>query len=48
MDFEKARVTLADARLRFVSVGGLAATIHGSAYVAFDLDFLMQWPELTI
>lgn len=38
-DFEKALVTLADARVRFVIVGGLAVTIHGSAYVTFDLAF---------
>jgi hypothetical protein len=39
IDFERALVTLADARVRFVIVGGLAVTIHGSAYVTFDLDF---------
>ena len=39
IDFEKALVTLADARVQFVIVGGLAVTIHGSAYVTFDLDF---------
>ena len=25
--------------MRFVIVGGLAVTIHGSSYVTFDLDF---------
>jgi hypothetical protein len=25
--------------VRFVIVDGLAVTIHGSSYVAFDLDF---------
>lgn len=39
IDFERALVTLADARVRFVIVGGLAVTIHGSAYATFDLDF---------
>lgn len=39
IDFEKALVTLADARVQFVIAGGLAVTIHGSAYVTFDLDF---------
>ena len=29
----------ARARVRFVIVGGLAVTIYGSSYVAFDLDF---------
>jgi len=39
IDFEKALVTLAEAQIRFVIVGGLAVTIHGSAYVTYDLDF---------
>lgn len=39
IDFEKALITIADAQVRFVIVGGLAVTIHGSAYVTFDLDF---------
>ena len=39
IDFERALVTLADAQIRFVIVGGLAVTIHGSAHVTYDLDF---------
>lgn len=39
IDFERALVTLANAQVRFVIAGGLAVTIHGSAYVTFDLDF---------
>jgi predicted nucleotidyltransferase len=39
INFERVLVTLADAQVRFVIVGGLAVTIHGSAYVTFDLDF---------
>jgi hypothetical protein len=39
IDFEKALTILADAQVRFVIVGGLAVTIHGSAYVTYDLDF---------
>lgn len=39
IDFEQALTVLADARVRLVIVGGLAITIHGSAYVTFDLDF---------
>jgi predicted nucleotidyltransferase len=39
IDFERALLVLADAQVRFVIVGGLAITIHGSAYVTFDLDF---------
>lgn len=39
IDIERALTVLADARVRFVIVGGLAVTIHGSAYVTYDLDF---------
>ena len=39
IDFEQALTVLARARVRLVIVGGLAVTIHGSAYVTFDLDF---------
>lgn len=39
IDYEKALLLLADSQVRFVIVGGLAITIHGSAYVTFDLDF---------
>ena len=39
IDFEQALTALAEARVRFVIVGGLAVTIHGSSYVTFDLDF---------
>lgn len=39
IDFEGALTALAAARVRCVIVGGLAVTIHGSAYVTFDLDF---------
>ncbi|HEU4597977.1 MAG TPA: hypothetical protein VFS10_22815 [Pyrinomonadaceae bacterium] len=39
IDFEQALAALAQSRVRFVIVGGLAVTIHGSSYVTFDLDF---------
>lgn len=39
IDFERALIALADAQVRLVIVGGLAITIHGSAYITFDLDF---------
>lgn len=39
IDFEKALTVLADAEVRFVIIGGLAVTIHGSSYVTYDLDF---------
>lgn len=38
IDFEQALTALAKGRVRFVIVGGLAVTIHGSSYVTFDLD----------
>lgn len=38
IDFEKTLTLLSDAGVRFVIVGGLAVTIHGSSYVTFDLD----------
>ena len=39
IDFEQALMALAEARVWFVIVGGLAVTIQGSSYVTFDLDF---------
>lgn len=39
IDFKQALTMLALARVRLVIVGGLAVTIHGSAYITFDLDF---------
>jgi hypothetical protein len=38
MQFEKAVQALCDARVDFVVIGGLAATLHGSALVTYDLD----------
>lgn len=38
IDFEKTLTLLSDSRVRFVIIGGLAITIHGSSYVTFDLD----------
>jgi hypothetical protein len=38
MLFETAVQTLCDAGVEFVVIGGLAATLHGSATVTFDLD----------
>jgi len=42
IDFEKALVTLADAQVQFVIVGGLAITIHGSAYVTFESRLMLR------
>jgi hypothetical protein len=38
MQFEKAVQTLCDAGVDFVLIGGLSATLHGSAQVTYHLD----------
>jgi hypothetical protein len=38
MQFEKAVQALCDAGVDFVVIGGLSATLHGSARVTYDLD----------
>ena len=38
MQFERAIQVLCDARIEFVVIGGLSATLHGSARVTYDLD----------
>lgn len=38
MQFQKAIQTLCDAGVEFVVIGGLSATLHGSARVTYDLD----------
>ncbi len=38
MQFDKAIQALCDAGVEFIVIGGLAATLHGSAHVTFDLD----------
>jgi len=38
VNLEKAFHALCDAGVDFVVIGGVAATLHGSAYVTFDLD----------
>jgi hypothetical protein len=38
MEFRDALKALCDAEVEFVVIGGLAASLHGSAYVTFDLD----------
>jgi len=38
IDFERTLGLLGGEGVRFVIVGGLAVTIHGSAHVTFDLD----------
>ena len=39
-DFEKAFAVLSDSKIQFIVVGGVAATLHGSARVTFDLDLV--------
>ncbi len=39
IDFEQALTALAQSRVRFVIVGGLAVKIRATSYVTFDLDF---------
>jgi hypothetical protein len=38
MNLERAFHTLCDASVEFVVIGGVAAVLHGSSYVTFDLD----------
>ncbi len=38
MQFERAVQTLCDAGVDFIIIGGLSATLHGSAQVTYDLD----------
>ena len=38
IDFERTLTLLSDSGVRFVIIGGLAITIHGSSYVTYDLD----------
>jgi predicted nucleotidyltransferase len=37
-DFERTLRTLRDAGVRFVVIGGVAASAHGSTYLTYDLD----------
>lgn len=37
-DFERLLAALSDAGVKFIVVGGFAATAHGSAHVTIDLD----------
>lgn len=38
MEYAKALQALCDAQVEFVLIGGVAASLHGSAHVTFDLD----------
>ena len=37
-NFQRLLALLAEAEVEFVVIGGLAATVHGSAYVTYDVD----------
>ena len=39
VDLEKLLLRLEQNQVEFVIVGGVAATVHGSTYVTYDLDF---------
>ena len=41
-DFEGLIRTLADAQVEFILVGGLAATVHGSARATYDVDIVYR------
>lgn len=42
MDFRAALTVLQGSRIEFIVIGGLAATLHGSARVTFDIDVLYR------
>lgn len=44
-DFERLLTALCDARVEFVLVGGLAATVHGSARLTQDVDVVYARSE---
>jgi hypothetical protein len=37
-NFQRLLALLAEAEVEFVVIGGLAATVHGSAHVTYDVD----------
>ena len=39
-DFEKAMAVLTEAKLEFIIIGGVAGTLHGSAFITQDLDLV--------
>jgi hypothetical protein len=41
-DFARLLRALADGRVEFVVIGGMAATLHGSAHVTVDLDIVYR------
>lgn len=42
MDFRAAVTTLQKGNVEFIVIGGLAATLHGSARITFDVDVLYR------
>jgi hypothetical protein len=47
-EFETAIQTLCDAEVDFVVIGGLSATLHGSARVTYDLDICYSRAPLNL
>lgn len=47
-DFPRLLAALHNARVRFIVVGGAAATAHGSARLTFDLDVVYERSRLNI
>ena len=48
IDFEKLLGILHDGGVRFVIVGGVAATIHGSARLTSDIDVVYERSDQNI
>jgi predicted nucleotidyltransferase len=47
-DFERLLRALHEAHVQFVLVGGLAATVHGSARATFDVDVVYERSETNV
>ena len=48
MDFRAAVTTLQNGKVEFIVIGGLAATLHGSARVTFGVDVLYRRSDKNI
>lgn len=48
MDFKTAFTTLQGAQVEFIVIGGLAATLHGSARITFDVDILYSRSDANV
>ena len=43
-DFERILTTLRSAEVSFIIIGGVAATVHGSARLTSDIDVVYERP----